>query len=56
HSLYSFGNYLDATFPHRWIGRDSRVWWLSSSPDLTPLGFYLWGFFKDAVFRQPLTT
>ncbi|EFN77954.1 hypothetical protein EAI_14384, partial [Harpegnathos saltator] len=25
HSLSSFGNNFDATFPHRWIGRDGPV-------------------------------
>ncbi|EFN76301.1 hypothetical protein EAI_01202, partial [Harpegnathos saltator] len=50
HSLLSFGNHLDATFPHRWISRNGPVWWPPRSFDLTPPDFYLWRFLKDAVF------
>ncbi|EFN87814.1 hypothetical protein EAI_14920, partial [Harpegnathos saltator] len=55
HSLFSFENHFDVTFPHRWIGRDSPIWG-PRSPDLTPPDFYLRGFLKDAVFFQPPAT
>jgi hypothetical protein len=33
--------YLDETFGNRWIGRGGPMTWLTHSPDLTPLGFFL---------------
>uniref|UniRef100_A0A1B6KCB5 DUF4817 domain-containing protein n=1 Tax=Graphocephala atropunctata TaxID=36148 RepID=A0A1B6KCB5_9HEMI len=46
--------YLDAVFPHRWIGRRDAIEWPARSPDLTPLDYFLWGYIKDKVNRtQP---
>lgn len=44
-------DYLDRTFPHKWIGRNGPIMWPPRSPDLTPLDFFLWGYVKDEVFR-----
>lgn len=44
-------DFLNATFPNRWIGRNGPIRWPPRSPDLTPLDFFLWGFLKDRVFR-----
>ena len=44
-------NYLDETFPERWIGSRGRIEWPHRSPDLTPLDFYLWGHLKTVVYR-----
>ncbi|KOC63955.1 hypothetical protein WH47_01270, partial [Habropoda laboriosa] len=30
--------------------------WLSRSPDLTPLDYFLWSTLKDMVYREPPTT
>lgn len=49
-------NYLDVTYPGRWIGRRGPVAWPSRSPDLTAPDFYLWGFLKDCVYRERPTT
>jgi len=46
--------YLDATFPNRWIGRDGPTPWPPRSPDITPLDFYLWGYVKDKGFSTPV--
>lgn len=47
-------DWLNATFPHRWIGRlPSPMQWPPRSPDLTPLDFFLWGFIKSKVYRTP---
>jgi len=48
--------FLDATFPHRWIGRDGPTPWPPRSPDITPppLDFFLWGYVKDKVFWTPV--
>jgi len=45
---------LDATFPDRWIGSDVPTPWPPRSPDITPLGFCLWGYVKDKVFSTPV--
>jgi hypothetical protein len=37
-------------FHERWIGRGGPVPWLSRSPDLTPLDFYLWEHLKTVVY------
>ena len=47
---------LDEMFPNRWIGRGSRVAWPSRSPDMTPLGFFLWGATKNVVFETPVNS
>lgn len=49
-------NHLGATFGRRWIGRDGPVHWPPRSPDLTSPDFFLWGYLKDAVYRQAPTT
>jgi len=40
--------YLDETFPV-WIGRGGTVPWPVRSPDLTPLNFFVWGFYQTRV-------
>jgi len=45
---------LDATFPNRWIGRDSLTPWPPRSSDITPLDFFLWGYVKDKVLSTPV--
>ena len=46
--------FLDATFPNRWIGRDSPTPCPPRSPGITPLDFFLWGYVKDKVFSTPV--
>jgi len=46
--------YLNRNFPQRWIGHtgkdgDALMWWPPRSPDLTPCGFFFWGFVKDTL-------
>lgn len=45
-------NYLNDTFPNRWIGRRGTIEWggLSRSPDIASLDFFLWGYIKDKVY------
>lgn len=46
--------YLDETFPGRWIGRRGAIEWPPRSPDLTPLDFFLWGHLKSKIYAtQP---
>jgi len=36
----------------RWIRRGGPIKWPTTSPDLTPLDFYLWGFLKAKVYHN----
>jgi hypothetical protein len=44
--------YLNRKFRGRWIGRGGSVTWPPRSPDLSPLDFFVWGFFKSEVNRK----
>jgi hypothetical protein len=48
-------DYLDATFPNRWLGRDDPLVWPPRSTDITPLDFFLWGYVKDKVYATKVT-
>lgn len=41
--------FLNQTYPNRWIGRGGTIGWPARSPGLTPIDFFLWGFVKDQV-------
>jgi hypothetical protein len=43
-------DYLDATLPNRWLGRDGPLAWPPSSPDITPLDLFLWDYVKDKFY------
>ena len=47
-------DFLNETFPNRWIGRNGPTLWPPRSPDITPLDFFLWGYVKDRVYRTPV--
>src|SRR5258705_3354060 len=49
-------DFLDAAFPHRWIGRGGPIAWPPRSPDLTPLDFFLWGHVKSLVYATAVET
>lgn len=51
HFALNVREYLNRTFPNRWIGRGSARLWPSRSPDLTPLDFFAWGFIKGRVYK-----
>jgi len=44
--------YLNESFPNRWLGRGGPVAWPPRSPDLTPLDYYLWGHTKTLVYEN----
>lgn len=44
-------DYLNATYPDRWIGRFGAKHYPARSPDFTPLDFYLWSRLKTEVYR-----
>ena len=47
-------NYLDGSFPNRWIGRGGPVHWPARSLDLSCLDFFLWGALKTTVYQDPV--
>ncbi|OXU17613.1 hypothetical protein TSAR_007725 [Trichomalopsis sarcophagae] len=47
---------LNDRFPNRSIGRGGPIAWPPRSPGLIPLDFYLWGYHKNTVYREKLTT
>ena len=46
--------FLNKTFLNRWIGRDGPTPWPPSSPDITPLEFFLLGYIEDRVYATPV--
>ncbi|GBN90122.1 hypothetical protein AVEN_10908-1 [Araneus ventricosus] len=46
--------FLDITFPQRWIGRGAVMAWPPRSLYITPLDFYLWGYVKQHVYSEAL--
>ena len=51
HFALSVRNYLNDTFPGRWIGRASLRLLAPRLPDLTPMNFFAWGFIKANVYQ-----
>ena len=47
-------NWLNDTFPGRWIDRRGPIEWAPRSPDLTPLDFYQWGYVKQVVYKETI--
>lgn len=47
--------YLNESYPNRWIGRGGTIAWPPRSPDLNPLDYFLWGYFKEAVYETSIT-
>ena len=45
-------DYLNESFPNRWLGRGGPVAWPPRSPDLKPLDFYLWDHMKTFVYEN----
>lgn len=54
HYVRDVRNYLDITFPNRWIGRGGPVAWPARSPDLSPLDFFFWGRLKALMYETPI--
>jgi hypothetical protein len=54
HWILFVSDFLDRTFPQRWIKRDGPTRWPPRSPDISPLDFFLWGHVKDMVYSTPI--
>lgn len=44
--------FLNEAFPARWIGSGGPISWPDNSPDLTPMGYFFWGYIKHRVFQS----
>ena len=53
HNARIVTNFLNEQFPGRWMGRYGPIRWPARSPDLNPLDFFLWGYCKEIMYRQP---
>lgn len=51
HNGNNVTNYLNETFPDKWIGRFGPIHWPARSPDITPLDYFLWGYLKHYVYQ-----
>lgn len=45
-------NYLNETYPNRWIGRNGPIRWPPRSPDLNPIDFFIWGYYKEITYAR----
>ncbi|GBN00241.1 hypothetical protein AVEN_201636-1 [Araneus ventricosus] len=52
HYCNTVREFLDTTFPQRWIGRGVVMVWPPRSQDITPLDLYLWGYVKQHVHSE----
>ncbi|CAH2017335.1 unnamed protein product [Acanthoscelides obtectus] len=48
--------YLDQTFPDRWIGRRGAIEWSPRSPDLSTLDFFMCGHLKSKIYATQPTS
>jgi len=46
--------YLNESFPNRWLGHGGPLAWAQRSPDVTPLDYYLWGHMKTLVYETKI--
>jgi hypothetical protein len=54
HFSLALRDFLSNTYYDRLIGRGEPTAWPPRSPDLNPLGFYLWGHLETFVHAAPV--
>lgn len=54
HYRLTVRQFLDRTYPDRWIGRSGPILWPARSPDLTPVDYYVWGMMKELVYNEEI--
>lgn len=52
HNAVRVREFLNETFPNKWIGNRGVVEWPARSPDLSPLDYFLWGTIKNVIYKQ----
>ncbi len=53
HYYLELREYLDGKLPNQWIGRGGPILWPSRSLDLTLCDYFLWGYIKGKVYKDP---
>jgi hypothetical protein len=48
--------WLNMTYPGRWIGHGGLIAWPPRSPDLTLMDYFLWEHLKEQVYTVPPRT
>lgn len=48
--------YQNQAFPGRWIGRNGPIEWPARSPDLNPIDFFIWGYYKEIVYAREVNS
>lgn len=52
HTSLVVRDYLNHSFPGRWIGQGGPISWPPRSPDLNPADFFLWSHLKTLVYSE----
>lgn len=47
--------HLTERFRNRWIGRGGPIAWPPRSPDLNPIDFFVWGYYKEIVYAKNIS-
>lgn len=45
-------DFLNEQYPQKWIGRGGPISWPPRSPDLNPVDFFVWGYYKELVYSK----
>jgi hypothetical protein len=56
HNTHQVGAVLNEIFTDRWMANNGLYLWPPRSPDLTPLDYFIWGYIKNIVYADPVTT
>ena len=56
HFARAVSDFLNETYPNRWIGRGGPHSWPARSPDFNPLDFFFWGHLKNLVYEEEINT
>jgi len=49
-------NFLNETFPNKWIGKRCQIERPPRSPDLTPFDYFYWRYLKNKVYETKPAT
>lgn len=52
HYARNVRTYLNSQFREKWIGRGGPIAWPPRSPDLNPMDFFVWGYYKELVYSK----
>lgn len=52
HNAQIVTDFLNYTFPQKWIGTNGPIRWPARSPDLSVLDFFLWGYLQNNIYSS----